>query len=235
MSAEPNPSIEFRNVWPSDGTPGPVSECVRCGAIVRSAAEMLQHLCGPKPAPPATRDDSALTTEQLTSMTAPPNLPTSATEPTFGQDDPAPPPTIPLAKPKVRVKFKCGHLITVACLESGSCAECAKKNRIRRFVEKEKAAKRPKTFPGFRRLPAGSVKTLTWNGTHWVGTLKIAEVTRLFSATADTELKCLHALHAEYTEWLRKPRPKSAPSTSGSTPSPSPPSGPSRPTTGSSG
>lgn len=40
----------FRNVWLADGSSTAMaSECVRCGAIVHSAGEMVAHKCPPKP------------------------------------------------------------------------------------------------------------------------------------------------------------------------------------------
>jgi hypothetical protein len=124
--------------------------------------------------------------------------------------EPIPEPALPAPRPTeeqkraVRPKgpcilFACGCKVGVKLLESGRCDACAKKVRIAR--NKEKTQKMfAKPGPPVFRLPAGTEKHLTWNGTNWTGTMTVPASSGSFRAVGDTEKQCLHALHAEYVK-----------------------------------
>jgi hypothetical protein len=105
------------------------------------------------------------------------------------------------AKARLRVVYKCGCTIPVDALESGWCAGCAGKKRKERFRQlQKKRGEKPQTV---LRLPVGSVKTLTWDGKYWNGTLSVPGPPGPFTFRADTEKACYHGLHAQYETWLK--------------------------------
>lgn len=69
---------------------------------------------------------------------------------------------------------------------------------------------KPKPVPPPRkvlRLPPGSTKTLTWDGSQWKGILVVPDCGESFWFEADYERACFVGLHAMYEAWLRKNTP----------------------------
>ncbi len=124
-----------------------------------------------------------------------------------------PPSPAPAAKPKVIaveadakeiITFECGHKIGVHHFRCKKCDACAGNARRARNVKKREKAvalamANPRPDP--QRLPPGSVKTLTWNGSEWRGALAVPGAPE-FTFAAPGEKGCYHGLHNAYMAWL---------------------------------
>ena len=102
-----------------------------------------------------------------------------------------------------KVRFRCGHVLPVACLESGNCDACAKVTRIKNY--KQRAARhRTPDFPPHVRLPDGTTKALAWYHGKVTGTMKVPGVAEPFRFSAPSERLCLHGLHQLYVQFLNR-------------------------------
>lgn len=98
------------------------------------------------------------------------------------------------------VRFSCGHDKPVSQLVLKRCPRCVEDDRQRE--SKAAQAKRQGRPPVRERLPAGCVKTLTWDGAAWRGTLAVPGVPGPFWFEARTEVGCCRGLHRVYRAWL---------------------------------
>ncbi len=135
--------------------------------------------------------------------------PKPAPVPTVQAEPPkAPQPVAVEAAAKEVITFACGHKIGVHYFKCKKCEACVGDDRKARIAKKHeryeanKAARRPVLI--VERLPAGSVKTLTWDGSEWRGVLVVPSAVGApeFTATASGEKGCYHALHDAYVAWL---------------------------------
>lgn len=125
-------------------------------------------------------------------------------------DKPAKP---PLKLYKEKVVFRCGHDCTPEEIGRQDCPKCRDTKRKASGVawreqqraKKEKALSVLQGKPVLLRLPAGTVKTATWNGTHWAGTMTVPGVAFVFELThVDSEEGLFRGLHDRYIRWLAK-------------------------------
>lgn len=127
------------------------------------------------------------------------------------------PPVLPpgLKVAKDAVAYKCGHYYTAQAISEMQCHACRQKHINRKRIEKTIIDRKrgtypilPPDFPIVKRLPPGSIKTATWDGTNWNGALTVPGCPETFVISVDTEKKCFLGLHRLYVLWIYREVPR---------------------------